>query len=904
VDQVVAVPRFPARGVGQVCDSGAQSIDSQRNPEAWERRLLLRTPPLYLTTLALVGGDALGNLQVFVPLQTVIWVVAAAAVLFLLRRPVPGIVVGLLGLTFAATLPVKHLLAPDFSSQTVRRFPDGSYVTLDGWLVREPEPQGAGRAYLYVDVQEGKSATFATAPATGLVRITALGQAAFRVGDKLRVSGKIRFPRNDGDENEFDYQSWLMRQGIAATMLAAPSKFDSQPSIILIGHRKSFPKAVLQTVRDRIARFIDTTLQYPENAEMRALIIGDRGGIDEHLRQPFALTGMAHLLVISGLHLGFVAGGAFFLARLLMTAFPTLMTLGYANKIAAGSAVAVVSAYAAIAGAHISTIRALVMVLAFAFAILLDRSRELLASLALAALIICFALPGSTADIGFQLSFASVGVILLGMRRFTAWWRWRYANPLSVRTTRSRVGSAVEWVCGYFAVSFWAMVGTAPLTAFYFNQFSLVGLVANATVVPIMGFGAVVCGLVAAACSFIYLPLATGILIVAAKLATFGTSLARWFVLWPFAWVRTFTPTPLEMSIVYSFVLLWLTSPLAGADVMRMVRGRRLMATDSGATELEANGGLEPGADRWRRGLSAVLGVVLLADAGWWTYQRFLNPELRVTFLSVGQGDAAVVRFPGSQVMVIDGGGGFGGTFDPGERIVAPYLWSHKIMHLDYVALSHPDRDHFGGLIFIVRNFAPSEFWTAGAVSEDASYGELLDAVKASGARQLLCDSGARSMAIAGVSVRCVGPLHGVSELKDNNSSMVLRIAYGRESFLFAGDVEAKGERELVTSTADLRATILKVPHHGSHTSSSPAFIQAVRPEVAVISLGYLNRFHFPAPEVVRRYQDDGVEVLRTDDDGEISVAAERETYHLTTFRHGTSVETRLPGAPDLEVSP
>jgi competence protein ComEC len=115
---------------------------------------------------------------------------------------------------------------------------------------------------------------------------------------------------------------------------------------------------------------------------------------------------------------------------------------------------------------------------------------------------------------------------------------------------------------------------------------------------------------------------------------------------------------------------------------------------------------------------------------------------------------------------------------------------------------------------------------------------------------------------------------------------MVLRIAYGRESFLFAGDIEAKGERELVASAADLHATILKVPHHGSHTSSSADFIEAVHPEVAVISLGYLNRFHFPAPEIIRRYQDDGVEVLRTDDDGAISVGAGRNSFRLTTFWH------------------
>jgi competence protein ComEC len=225
-------------------------------------------------------------------------------------------------------------------------------------------------------------------------------------------------------------------------------------------------------------------------------------------------------------------------------------------------------------------------------------------------------------------------------------------------------------------------------------------------------------------------------------------------------------------------------------------------------------------------------------------------------------------------------------------------------MHLDYVALSHPDRDHFGGLIFVVRNFAPSEFWSAGTNSTDTSYGELLDAVKASGARQLLCDSSARPMTIAGVSMRCVGPLHGVLQLKDNNSSMVLRIAYGHEAFLFTGDVEAKGERELVTSTADLHATILKVPHHGSHTSSTLDFIEAVRPQIAVVSLGYLNRFHFPAPEVVQRYRAQGIEVLRTDDDGEINIVAKRETFRLTTFRHRSNIETRPRLASGLAVSP
>ena len=142
-------------------------------------------------------------------------------------------------------------------------------------------------------------------------------------------------------------------------------------------------------------------------------------------------------------------------------------------------------------------------------------------------------------------------------------------------------------------------------------------------------------------------------------------------------------------------------------------------------------------------------------------------------------------------------------------------------------------------------------------------------------------------MTIGGVGVRCIWPLVNASEVKDNNSSMVMRLSYGRTSLLFSGDLEAKGERELIASGGDPQATILKVPHHGSHTSSSGPFIAAVRPQAAVMSLGYLNRFHFPAPEVLARYKDSGVRVLRTDEDGAVSADIGANGMRLWTFRGG-----------------
>jgi competence protein ComEC len=208
-------------------------------------------------------------------------------------------------------------------------------------------------------------------------------------------------------------------------------------------------------------------------------------------------------------------------------------------------------------------------------------------------------------------------------------------------------------------------------------------------------------------------------------------------------------------------------------------------------------------------------------------------------------------------------------------------------MHIDYLLLSHPDRDHFGGLVFIARNFTPAEFWTGGTSSRGTTYAILLAAIRTAGARTRRCDGSSAAMIIGGVGVRCLGPIAGLPQVKDNNASMVVRLSYGHTTLLFPGDLEAKGERELVATGVPLDATILKVPHHGSRTSSSAPFIERVHPIVAVISLGYRNRFHFPASEVLGRYADQRVRVLRTDEVGAIAADVSRDRLHVWSFRGG-----------------
>jgi competence protein ComEC len=297
---------------------------------------------------------------------------------------------------------------------------------------------------------------------------------------------------------------------------------------------------------------------------------------------------------------------------------------------------------------------------------------------------------------------------------------------------------------------------------------------------------------------------------------------------------------------------------------------------------------------RLRTALLAVLMAGVALDGGWWLRERYFNPRCRVTFLSVGQGDAAVVQFPGSAVMLVDGGGSFKDYYDFGERVVAPFLWSRKIMRVDYLALSHPELDHFGGFAFIARNFHPAEFWATGAVSPDVTYAALMTQLAAAGIRTRIVNAATPPRLIGGVTVRCLSPEPGAAASR-NNSSMVLELGWGRFGFLFTGDLEELGEQLLLQREALLHATVLKVPHHGSITSSSPQFVEAVSPAYAVISDGYHNRYHFPAAAVVARYRRDGATVLRTDQLGAIGFEADRRRMRLWTGRHREPHSLPLP---------
>lgn len=524
-------------------------------------------------------------------------------------------------------------------------------------------------------------------------------------------------------------------------------------------------------------------------------------------------------------------------------------------KLAAVLTVPVVLVYAVLAGGSVSTWRAATMACVFLGAILFDQKEEGVRSLALAALIICTLWPGAVFDASFQLSFAAVLGILVGLHRFRAaqepseeteaWWQQDWARRL-VRPLRL-----------FCVVSLSAMAGSLPLVALHFHTVSFVGLLANLLIVPLLGSCVIVPGLAAAAL--------LAVNVWAAALPVKLAGLIIWVMVWlvetlaafPYAATYVVTPTLFEVALFYGLCVTLLFFSRINPPALR------------------------------KTVLACLLGAILL-DGGYWIAQRYFRTDLRVTFLDVGQGDATVIEFPGSHVMVIDGGGFLSQTFDSGEAILAPFLWQKKIGRVDTLVLTHPHLDHYGGLEFLARHFGVTAFWSNGKQSKGSrSFTALDETLTERGIEtHVLCRSAAvPAPKIGGVRIQVLHPPCGRTGLDTNNSSLVLRLSHGDVDMLLTGDIEATAEDMLLSAREPLDSEVLKVPHHGSGTSSSPRFLEAVSPDVAVASLGHLNRFDFPPPEVVERYERHGVEFLRTDTAGAVTITSDGRGYRVAITR-------------------
>lgn len=810
--------------------------------------------PAAFFCLALAAGLILGE-QFPGHLVPLLLVAAATAVFLRLQAP------GAMQTWFASAgallilgyLSIQPWAAPCFPNSHIQHQADGPAGVITGRVSDLPQRFGKRTRFLLA------AESFDGKKTIGSLRVSTVGMLPeIACGDRLQFRARIKAIRNFNNPGAFDYRRYLRLQGVWATAWVPADRIRmlAKNPVATMGTR-------LVRVRAALSRWITKTLPGREGRITTALVTGDRSGITPYLRQQFNRLGIGHLLAISGLHIGIIATVSFGCLYWLARRTTCLVNRGRARQAAALLSLGPVMAYGLIAGFSPSTQRAVIMVSVYLLTLILDRQQDALNTLAAAALIILVLHPPAMFSVSFQLSFTAVFFILYGLTCLPGRWL-QPMGPLENSRLPARVGATIAT---FFWVSFFAILGTLPLSMHYFNQVSCIGMLTNCIYIPLVGFITVPLALTAS----ILFPLS--ILVAGKLLQAAGFVMARSLELAD--WLNR-----LEGISVHTVSLNWFEVGCALGLMVLVLQWLKLKVGNP-FSGFGRDGQAQP--DRFlksvRVGFVAV-SLLLIGDALYWLQYRFWHRDLRVTCIDVRQGSAALLEFPGGQTMLIDGGGYTDNAlFDIGARVVAPFLWERKILTVDTLVLTHPNSDHLNGLLYIAEHFNVRQVWTNGQSAPTRGYRRFMQIIEARKTVKPTYADLPVEVAIGGVRVTRLYPVQDFLERsrtdtwrRSNNNSIVLKAALDGVSFLFAGDIMRMAEKELVHLAPNrLASTVLFVPHHGSKSSSSMPFVSAVDPDIAAISAGRNNRFRFPSKTVLKRLETIGCRVYRTDIDGAIT---------------------------------
>ena len=703
---------------------------------------------------------------------------------------------------------------PPAEPRGVAVFNDKGPVTLRGVIVDDPEEgEMSQRFTLRVDAHRGSGAWRET---DGRVLVTAQLFPRFRYGDEIEVRGELKTPPSF---DSFDYREYLARRGVVSLA--------SYPGVELIdrGGGSALTRA-LASIRRPLSEALTRSLPEPEAALARGMLLGERAGIPDAVMDDLNRSGVSHLVVISGYNVMLVAG-------FVVSLFAWLVGRKQATLIA----MAVVVAYALVVGGSAPVLRATLMGEVMLGATLAGRPGSGLVAVLLAGAVLAAWRPLIIEDVSFQLSFAAT----LGMVVLAPALSRRLSNHLA-----RLPGGLASFLSEQASLTAATSVAVLPIIAGAFGRVSLVAVPANLVAVPLFPFvlGASFATAVAGAVSS-----EAGRL-----LGVVGQQLLSWF-LWlgeaaaglPFASLSLSDLGTLEAALLYVPI---------GVVALLLVGARPPVP-------------VEPGAGfRLRPALAWALVILPLAAYAWWDAFDDDGRRLTLSILDVGQGDAILIETPAGRRVLVDGGPSgvglaraLGGELPPSAR------------RIDLVVLSHGQDDHVTGLITALERYEVGCVLAGPSPGASAAYGAWREALAERSACVRLAVAGDWIDLGGGARLEVLAPPSpplrgGADDLNDN--SVVLRLVYGDVSFLLTGDVAAAGEEALLAGGADLRATVLKVAHHGSDGSTTPAFLAAVRPRVAVISAGADNPYGHPSPSLELALRLAGVPELRTVANGRV----------------------------------
>ena len=878
-------------------------LDGPINPETLPRR---RPPaaPLFAAVLSFSAGILLQGYS-YKPASLYLFCSAALALCALLAlrfgKGGPRDLIAYAGAVLAffpagALCSAAHgfRLAPP---ATVLQYAGGDEVTLTGYATRTGSLRAGRDVHESLDLAVEEASFEGEAPraVTGIARLNlyvpgsrfaweaeeelpdeVAAPQVFNYGQRLRIRAKLRPPTNYRNPGNMDYVGWLHGQGVAVLGSAKSTTIDILPG--LGGSRlERLRWSVRSSVLDRMERLWPA----PYAGLFQAMVLGERGLVARDQRMEFQRSGTFHLLVVSGMNVAIFAVFLLWLTRWLR------LPMEYAIA----SVIVLTCAYAWMTEMGAPIMRSVLMIVAYQISALFNRGRAPLNTVSLAALALLAWNPEALFDPGFQLTFLAVLTIAgIGVPLFS-----RTTTPLrealddignsgrdltlrpkqaqfrlDIRSVSASLGPLIgkrpaAWLVPKLT---YAMIATAELallsalmqisitlpTVWYFHRINAHALWANMVVLPL-----------------------TSLLMPASMLAVALSYLASWMA------------APFALAARWSLQGILLTVHWSGGAQLRDLRVA--MPAEEAVAAVGVSYALALLLARRHRVLAAI-SLALLAFSAWgvFHYQRPFSHrqhELEITAIDIGQGDSFLLVTPGGHTLLLDSGGLLAmshSDMDIGEDVVSPYLWERGLERLDAVAFSHGHSDHMGGMTAIMRNFRPHEIWYAPNYPSH-EVGSLFAAADRFQVTRIVRRTGER-FDFDGVHFEMLSP-PADWELKprgQDDASMVLRLTYEGHKALLVGDIHKRMEKLLVEDAEDhhrsLHVDLLKVAHHGSNTSSCDEFLDAVRPNYAVISAGVRNPFKHPRPEVIDRLAQHRAKTYRTDMFGPVTFFIDAEGVH------------------------
>jgi competence protein ComEC len=802
--------------------------------------------PLFLSALsilALLHHLEVANYEVFPPLVLIVMALAAGAFMLKNFRLSYVLIVAALGLLIGGQF-VKEKQAFYRTVENSHNIPSGRYITVKGSLKTFPEIKQDHSVILleteYLEFARKQMSISCN------IRIKVKGDLRHLYrGDSIIIDARVYLPMVNSNffTNPVEHFRLVNQMHFYGYCKSA--------QMVEVVEKTGLFWRIVGSWRNRIRAAVEgkygqADAQSNENVTLdkkgvllQAILIGERGKLSADQKEQLLSAGVFHLLAISGAHIGIIALGCLLLFRLLRVSVKKRYIV----------TALVLVLFLVLSGFKVSAERAVLMAVLIFIARIFYLETDIYNIISFSGLLILMRNPAAFLDAGFILTFTLTAAIVMGRKVLLPLFPFygKQEKILSAEQDHGKAKKLPSYIAELISANLSAAIIALPLSLYFFKRYSFGGFFSGLLLVPLT---AMIIG-----SAFLLIPLALLSPFISQALLTVADVPLRIFF-----YITGFFSSALDMSI-------YRASPPLLSVLLILVLFALLSVSKKTIQKV------------------ALTTLVLLLTVLLSLNIFFYAPEsLEVYFLDVGQGDCQVVVFPGGDGLLIDGGGVYYTDFQVGKNIVLPFILQKRI-NIRWVAVSHHHADHVRGIIEIIRILEPEELWLSSAALDDVLYRDLLRATPTS--TRIIKIAAPQKRTTGDCTVQWLYPQEFIETNRARNShSQVIKISDRFHSFLFTGDIEKEEERELAkTSCSRVRADVIKVPHHGSSTSSSREFLRCVSPRLAVFSYAPNNRFRFPHKSVIANYRRQKTQSLATARRGGIRLVSLPERIHIETSK-------------------